>query len=201
VIRVLVVDDSAVVRKALATELGRAPGIEVVGIAADAYAARDKIVLRRPDVVTLDIEMPRMDGLTFLAKLMEHHPLPVVVVSSITPKGGEAAVRALELGAFEIVPKPGPGRPLGELTADLVATVRAAARAGCRRPIAEEPPEPPATLRVTVPKTTEGVLAIGASTGGTDAVRYVLTRLPPSTPGTVIVQHMPAYATASFGER
>lgn len=201
-IRVLVVDDSAVVRSMLREQLSRAPGIEVVGTAPDPYVARDRIVSLEPDVLTLDVEMPRMDGLTFLAKLMRHHPMPVVVVSSVTPRGSEAAVRALQLGAIEVVPKPGGAFTADSICDTLVRSIRTAARAR----VAATPANVPAVAEVSsslpeVVRTTHSVLAIGASTGGTTAIREVLTRLPRTTPGTVVVQHMPEHFTTAFAER
>jgi two-component system chemotaxis response regulator CheB len=200
-IRVLVVDDSAVVRSVLSEELSRAPDIEVVAAATDPYVARDRIVALRPDVLTLDVEMPRMDGLTFLGKLMQHRPMPVVVVSSVTPEGSEAAVRALELGAVDVVSKPGSAFTVGDICARLRESIRTAARARVHR---HEPVESRDTSRVCVPhvvRTTHSVIAIGASTGGTTAIREVLARLPRTTPGTVVVQHMPEHFTAAFAKR
>ncbi|MDF3071331.1 MAG: response regulator receiver modulated CheB methylesterase [Polyangiaceae bacterium] len=201
-IRVLVVDDSAVVRRVLSEALSSAPGIEVVGTAADPYAARDKIAALRPDVLTLDVEMPRMDGLTFLEKLMTAHPLPVVVVSSLTPASSATAVRALELGAVGVVCKPGSQFSIPDVARDVVHQVRAAALAKVR-PLGDRPNR---RVEVTPPQadglvTTRKILAIGASTGGPRAIEDVLTQLPPAGPGTVIVQHMPAQFTAEFAKR
>jgi two-component system chemotaxis response regulator CheB len=212
-IRVLVVDDSAVVRQVLSTELAKAPDIEVVGTAMDPYIARDKIVQLRPDVITLDLEMPRMDGLTFLSKLMTYHPMPVVVVSSLTAAGSETAVRAMELGALEVVCKPGSAYSVGELGQTLVDKVRAVASSRAvglsRAPAASSPPSAlgatPAgqvpVARQMLAKTTHRILAIGASTGGTEAIRQVLSSLPATMPGIVIVQHMPEHFTAAFARR
>jgi two-component system, chemotaxis family, protein-glutamate methylesterase/glutaminase len=199
VIRVLVVDDSAVVRKVLSEELSKHPDIEVVGTAMDPYVAREKIVELHPDVLTLDVEMPRLDGLTFLERLMTHYPLPVVVVSSLTPAHSEAAVRALSLGAVEVVCKPGSQYSLPDVGRQLVQAVRAAARAR----IAKREPVPASAVvhRLQDIQTTGRILAIGASTGGPQAIEAVLSRLPPTAPGTVIVQHMPAGFTASFAKR
>jgi two-component system chemotaxis response regulator CheB len=202
VIRVLVVDDSALVRKVLSEELGRHPDIEVVATAVDPYAAREKIVRLRPDVVTLDVEMPRMDGLSFLAKLMRHMPIPVVVVSSLTPRDSETAVRALALGAVEVIAKPGSSYAVQGVAADLARAVRtaAAARVGARAgaPAAAAPPPPTSGAML---ETTHKVLAVGASTGGTQAIERVLRGLPANAPGTVIVQHMPVHFTAAFASR
>jgi two-component system chemotaxis response regulator CheB len=204
-IRVLVVDDSALVRRVLSEELGRQHDIEVVGTAVDPYAARDKIVRLRPDVVTLDVEMPRMDGLSFLAKLMKHYPIPVVVVSSLTPRDSDAAMRALALGAVEVVAKPGSQFSTPDVAGELARAVRHAARvkvsllargAGEARASAEVAAPPPVRL-----KTTHRVLAIGASTGGTQAIERVLRGMPADAPGTVIVQHMPEHFTAAFARR
>lgn len=199
-IRVLIVDDSAVVRKILTEQLQRARDIEVVGTAPNPYVARDKIVQLKPDVVTLDVEMPRMDGLTFLAKLMKHHPLPVIVVSSLTAAGSEAAVRALELGAVDVISKPGEAYTVGDVATQLIDRIRAAVHAQLRRPSAHAE----STLQdetLSQIRTTDKILAIGASTGGTEAIREVLEALPASTPGTLIVQHMPEKFTTAFAKR
>lgn len=208
-IRVLVVDDSALVRKVLSEQLDKYDDVEVVGTAVDPYVARDKIVQLRPDVITLDLEMPRMDGLTFLAKLMRHFPLPVVVVSSLTPAHSEAAVRALALGAVDVVCKPGSSFTIPEVADQLINAIRTAARAKVQSPATSFPsgvmavpdqPDfgPPILAGIT---TTHKLLAIGASTGGTKAIESLLTQMPPSAPGMVIVQHMPAGFTASFAKR
>lgn len=202
-IRVLVVDDSAVVRKILTEELSKYPDIDVVGSAVDPYVARDKIVELSPHVLTLDVEMPRMDGLSFLAKLMRYHPLPVVIVSSVTPKNSEAAIRALELGAVEVICKPGSAFTIPDVGKQLVRAIRAAASAKlpARRdpPVTAEVDSEPAFLAQL--QATHKILAIGASTGGTKAIETLLSSLPATTPGTVIVQHMPAYFTGSFAAR
>jgi two-component system chemotaxis response regulator CheB len=201
-ITVLVVDDSAIVRKVITEELSRYGDIEIVGTAVDPYVARDKIVKLRPDVITLDMEMPRMDGLSFLAKLMKHLPMPVVVLSSLTPKNSETAIKALELGAVDVLCKPGGAYSTQDISKDLVRAIRAAARARVNAPsnknnmVVE-----PINSGQLLGQTTHKILAIGASTGGTKAVEVVLRALPPSTPGTVIVQHMPAKFTTSFAAR
>jgi len=201
-IKVLIVDDSAVVRQVLSAELSKADGIEVVGTAMDPYAARDKIVGLRPDVVTLDLEMPRMDGLTFLRKLMTYYPLPVIVVSSLTPKGSETALRALQLGAVEVVAKPGSAYSVTEIVKELAVKIRAAAGARLVQPSKCPPqPTPAQPSPRSLLKTTHRVLAIGASTGGTRAIEEIMVNLPPDTPGTVIVQHMPEQFTTSFAHR
>jgi two-component system chemotaxis response regulator CheB len=198
-IRVLVVDDSALVRRILSEALGRHPDIEVVGTATDPYVARERIVALRPDVITLDVEMPRMDGLSFLAKLMRHHPLPVVVVSSVTPQHSDAALRALALGAVEVIAKPGAMQATAEVVDELVRAVRIAARARVTRLVATADTRPVAALAAL--DTTHKLVAIGASTGGTQAIEAVLRRFPVDAPATVIVQHMPEHFTASFAKR
>jgi len=208
-IRVLVVDDSAVVRKVLSESLSRYPDIEVVGTAMDPYVARERIVELEPDVLTLDVEMPRMDGLSFLEKLMRHRPMPVVVVSTITPAQSEAAVRALALGAVEVVSKPGSAYSVPEVGVRLVHAIRAAAQSRPARaatpprgmPRVPESPTAAAASILSRVQTTHRLLAIGASTGGTRAIERVLAELPATTPGTVIVQHMPAGFTTSFARR
>lgn len=197
-IRVLVVDDSAVVRKILTDDLSRYPDIEVVGTAVDPYVARDRIAQLDPDVLTLDLEMPRMDGLSFLAALMRHHPLPVVVVSSVAPEHSEAAMRALSLGAVEVISKPGSALTAPDVSGGLVQAIRSAAHARPRAtvPAAGPPPEMSPTLW-----STHRVIAIGASTGGPQALEAVLRSLPADGPGIVIVQHMPEHFTASFAAR
>jgi two-component system chemotaxis response regulator CheB len=209
-IRVLVVDDSAVVRKVLTEELSRYEDIEVVGSAVDPYVAREKIIRLQPDVITLDIEMPRMDGLSFLARLMKHYPLPVIVVSSLAPRSSQAAIQALALGAVDVIAKPGASYSVPDVGRDLVRAIRTAARAQLRprpEPAAggeaaapAAPPSAPLAPAFGV-RMTHTILAIGASTGGTKAIEAVLTRLPADSPGTVIVQHMPAGFTASFAAR
>ncbi len=196
-IRVLVVDDSAVVRRVLSDALSAAAGIEVVGTAADPYAAREKIASLKPDVLTLDIEMPRMDGLTFLEKLMAAHPMPVVVVSSLTPASSPMAFRALELGAVGVVCKPGSQFSIPDVARDIVHQVRAAFLAKVKAPSARRV----APVRAETFVTTRKILAIGASTGGPRAIEDVLSALPPAGPGTVIVQHMPVQFTAEFAKR
>lgn len=200
-VRVLVVDDSAVVRQVLSQELGSDPGIEVVGTASDPYIARDKIVALDPDVLTLDLEMPRMDGITFLRRIMRYRPMPVVVVSSLTAEGGETALDALAAGAVDVVAKPGPAYSVGEMSADLAARVKAAAlaRVGRARWSAAEERERTVPARLT--HTTTKVVAIGASTGGTQAVAHLISSLPANGPATLIVQHMPEGFTRSFAER
>jgi len=197
-IKVLVVDDSAVVRQVLSSKISKARDIEVVGTAADPFIARDKIIALHPNVLTLDLEMPRMDGLTFLAKLMKYYPLPVIVVSSLTPRGSDAALRALELGAVDVIGKPGSSYSIGDISAELIEKVRAASTAHLLATLGS-----PGESAETAPllNMTHKVLAIGSSTGGTEAIKNVLMGLPPTAPGTVIVQHMPEHFTASFAAR
>jgi two-component system chemotaxis response regulator CheB len=202
-IRVLIVDDSAVVRKILSEELSKYNDIEIIGTAVDPYVARDKIVRLQPDVVTLDLEMPRMDGLSFLTKLMKHYPLPVVVLSSLTPKNSEMALKALELGAVEVLGKPGSTHSTQNISQLLVRSIRAAATARIQRisDRAEISPLAQSASEVLLTQTTHKVIAIGASTGGTKAIEVVLSGMPVSSPGTVIVQHMPENFTSSFAKR
>ncbi len=201
-IKVLIVDDSAVVRKILTEELSKYKDIEIIGTAVDPYVARDKIVKLHPDVVTLDLEMPRMDGLSFLAKLMKHYPIPVVVLSSLTPKNSEMALKALELGAVEVLGKPGTAYSTQNISQHLVRAIRAAASARIQRtPEKTEAVQTQASLGALLTNTTHKVIAIGASTGGTKAIEVVLSGMPVSSPGTVIVQHMPENFTSSFAKR
>jgi len=201
-IRVLIVDDSAVVRKVMTDELSSYDDIDIVGTAVDPYVARDKIVELRPDVITLDLEMPRMDGLSFLAKLMKHYPMPVVVLSSLTPKNSELALKALDLGAVEVLCKPGAAYSTKNISHHLVMAIRSAAIAKVNHHIQQSQSvvENNATANLLV-QTTHKVIAIGASTGGTKAIEAVLTCMPATTPGTVIVQHMPEHFTTSFAQR
>ena len=203
-IRVLIVDDSALVRKLLSEELSRYDDITVVGTAVDPYVARERIVALKPDVITLDVEMPRMDGLSFLAKLMKHYPLPVIIVSSLTPKHSEAAIRALSLGAVDVIGKPGSAMSVPDISLQLVQSIRAAARAKVVRRVEPESESPFRTPPVPVLAglaLTNKVVALGASTGGTQALEAVLTKLPWAMPGVLICQHMPEKFTASFAER
>jgi two-component system chemotaxis response regulator CheB len=200
-IRVLIVDDSAIVRKMLAEALTSEPDLEVVGTAPDPFVAKDKILSLRPDVLTLDIEMPRMDGLTFLKKLMRFHPLPVVVISSLAQSSSQTALEALQCGAVEVLAKPGGPYSVGELKQDLPQKVRAAAnaRVGKAKPQLAGP-------TLTAPLVLSGassstVIAIGASTGGTEAIREVLVGLPQNMPGILIVQHIPPVFSLAFANR
>lgn len=199
-IRVLVVDDSAVVRKILSRELERHDDIEVVGVAVDPYAAREQIARLRPDVLTLDIEMPRMDGLTFLEKLMKHHPLPVVVVSSVTERNSDNAVRALALGAVDVFCKG--ASPYDTDTGGIAQSVRRAAMARVGATRSGGPRSKSASVSAAdLSQTRCRLVAIGASTGGPSAVECVLRSLPTTSPPVVIVQHMPREFTGAFAKR
>ncbi len=195
-VRVLIVDDSAVVREVLTRELGRDPLIEVVGSAADPYIAREKIVELGPDVLTLDVEMPRMDGLTFLRHLMRSRPMPVIVLSSLTQEGTSTAIDALAAGAIDVLAKPGTSFSTDSLGPILASKIKAAAGARVAPPTVR-----PSVVSSSKLVTTNKILAIGASTGGVQALTEVLTALPATAPGTLIVQHMPEKFTASFAQR
>jgi len=209
-IRVLTVDDSALMRQVLATLLSKDPGIEVIGSAPDPFIAREKIKALNPDVITLDVEMPKMDGLTFLEKLMRGHPMPVVMVSSLTEAGCQTTLRALELGAVDFIAKPKIDLREGmeEIAQDLIAKVKAAACAKVRgkevgaRGGGESVASRPALLAsAAMIKTTDAIIAIGSSTGGTEAVKDVLMALPPNTPPILITQHMPERFTKTWADR
>lgn len=200
-IKVLVVDDSALIRKVLTEIVSRYHDFRVVGVAKDAFEARDLVKKYNPDVITLDIEMPRMDGLTFLAKLMNARPTPVIMISTLTEEGADATIRALELGAVDFIPKPKLGitEGLEEYAQEIALKIRAASRAGVKkqkqRPSTGQPP-----LSGSY-KGTEKLIALGASTGGTEALKELLVLMPPASPAIVITQHMPAGFTASFARR
>jgi two-component system chemotaxis response regulator CheB len=200
-IRVLIVDDSAIVRKIFSEDLSRETDLEVVGTAPDPFVARDKIILLKPDVVLLDIEMPRMDGLTFLKKLMHYYPLPVIIVSSLTPKGSGMALEAMEYGAVDVLSKPGGPYSVGDMSLQLKEKIRAAAKVRMDRVRKSDSGSPVEPVTKILSETTQKVIAIGASTGGTEALKEVLIRLPMNTPGILIVQHMPAQFTKAFAER
>lgn len=215
-IRVLIVDDSAVVRQTLSSILSSDPEIEVMGTATDPFFAAKKMQQEAPDVITLDVEMPRMDGLTFLKKLMAQHPIPVVIISSLTAKGTETGMKALEYGAVEIITKPqmDTKKFIEESRIRLCDAVKAAGMAKIKRRTvapAEIAVQPKFSADAILPKmtptdtsmikTTELVVAVGASTGGTDALRIFLEALPLDCPGIVIVQHMPEHFTKSFANR
>ena len=243
-IRVLVIDDSAVVRKLVTEALANDPEIEVVGTAIDPYLARDKIVKLKPDVLTLDIEMPRMDGLTFLKIIMEERPLPVIIMSSLTKTGSHHAIEALRLGAVDVLGKPGGAYSFGDLGPQLIDKIKAAAIAKLRKPAPTRTPfhklaPPPETRHTTSPLPSAAnsapplekppldpadahrapfspklkvlsaphqhhprrLILLGASTGGTEALREILTSLPGDLPGIAIVQHIPAHFSRAFADR
>lgn len=205
-IKVLIIDDSAIVRKVLTDALAGERDIEVVGTAPDPYVARDKILSLNPDVLTLDIEMPRMDGVTFLKKLMHFRPMPVIVISSLGIASSRTALQALEAGAIDVLAKPGGPQSVGELRLSVASKIRAARIARL-----QSPKEMPSSLakRPAASSSSESshafpsssVIAIGASTGGTEAIRSVLTGLPRNCPGVVIAQHIPAVFSRSFANR
>lgn len=201
-VRVLVIDDSALVRSILTHGLNADGMIEVVASAADPYAARDLIVSHRPDVLTLDIEMPRMDGLEFLRKLMAQYPMPVIMVSALAERGKEITMQALEAGAFDFISKPRAdvSRGLESMMVELREKVKAAASARVQKraliqPVSQKP------VPKALAETTDKIILIGASAGGTEAIKAVVTRFPANTPGVVIVQHMPSGFTRIFAER
>lgn len=210
-IKVLIVDDSAIVRKLLTEALADEDDLEVVGTAPDPFVARDKILALQPDVITLDVEMPRMDGLTFLKRLMHYHPMPVIVISSVIESSAKAALDALRLGAVEVLPKPGGPYSVGELRVALPAKIRAAASA--RIPQAQAPARPPQSPASPAKPAAFGeglqdrslnaavIIAIGASTGGTEAIQQVLSQLPADSPGIVITQHIPPVFSQTFANR
>jgi len=215
-VKVLIVDDSAVVRQTLQSILSSDADIEVMGTASDPFFAAKKIAQEVPDVITLDVEMPRMDGLTFLKKIMSQHPIPVVIISSLTARGTETALRALEYGAVEIFAKPqmDTKKFIEESKIRLCDAVKAAALAKIKRrttSVMDFPVQPKYTADAILPKhvhsdtsmikTTELVVAVGASTGGTDALRIFLEAMPVDSPGIIIVQHMPENFTRSFANR
>ncbi len=202
--RVLIVDDSAIVRKMLSDALNSDPEIEVVGLASDPFVARDLILQHEPDVITLDIEMPRMDGLTFLRKLMEHHPLPVIIVSSVTQTGSAASIEALSAGAIDVIAKPGGPQSVGQVVEKLKHRIRHIKPGQTFKLTALKPSTPAASAPIAAGgelSKAKGLILIGASTGGTQAIEAVLTRLPADTPPILIVQHMPAGFTKAFADR
>lgn len=210
-IKVLIVDDSAVVRQTLKEILSSDPQIEIVAVAADPFMAAERLKEQIPDVITLDVEMPRMDGITFLQKIMRRHPIPVVMCSSLTEQGSETALKALEYGAVDIIQKPrlGVRQYLEESRIILCDAVKAAAMVKVRRISEATPVAPKLTADAVIAKpsakamiqTTDKVVVVGASTGGTEALRVFLEAMPPDASGIVIVQHMPENFTRSFAGR
>ncbi len=232
-IKVLIVDDSALIRKLLTSILESDPGISVVGTASDPYLAREKIKKLKPDMITLDVEMPKMDGVTFLRNLMRLHPMPVLMVSSLTDKGADITLQALEAGAVDFVTKPKVdlANTFSNYSEEIIDKIKAVARANVKQVITKAPtarqdhvlgapgPGGGEEKSLSVPKkfttdaviskstvrrhfqTTDKIIAIGASTGGTEAIRVVLEQLPPGTPGVVIVQHIPAAFSKPFAQR
>lgn len=212
-IKVFIIDDSALMRQMLTEMLSSDPLIKVIGSAADPFIAAKKLATEAPDVITLDIEMPRMDGITFLTKLMSQHPLPVVVISSLTGKGSDTAIKALECGAVEVMQKPDfqDQQGLEECKIRLIDSIKAAriskiSRRSVTKPVTVAPKYSADAViatssRHSMVKTTEKVIAVGASTGGTEALKIFLTALPADSPGIVIVQHMPEMFTKSFAKR
>lgn len=203
-IRLLIVDDSAVIRKLLEKIFSSAPDIEVVGTAADPYIARDKLVALKPDVMTLDVEMPRMDGISFLEKVMQHFPTRTIIFSSLAKTGSETYLRALEAGAIEILEKPSidVSQSLEALGASIVEKVRAVARARIN-PVKKIVPASGPVKKVApsaMARTTHQLVAVASSTGGTEALKVFLSGMPSDIPGTLIVQHMPPGFTKSFAE-
>jgi len=205
VIRVLIVDDSSLIRQLMTSILSADAEIEVVGTAQDPYDAREKIKSLKPDVITLDVEMPKMDGVTFLRNLMRLHPLPVVMVSTLTDAGAGITLEALELGAVDYVSKPKMNFQQGMMAHadEIVEKVKAAAKANIKGGYVVPPGKriPIAGNQALKFKTTDMIIAIGASTGGTEAIRDILCQLPPNTPGIVISQHIPGAFSTAFAER
>lgn len=210
-IRVLIVDDSAVVRKTLSDILNADSGIEVIGSASDPYIAVAKIKQTVPDVITLDVEMPRMDGITFLQKIMSQHPIPVIMISSLTGERSETALKALEYGAVDIIQKPKMGAKqfIEESKVLIIDAIKAAALSKVRHPRLLKPIQPKLSADAVLAKpsskamiqTTEKIVVVGASTGGTEALRVFLEAMPTDSPGIVVVQHMPEHFTRSFALR
>lgn len=204
--KVLIVDDSAIVRKILTDLFAADPGIEVVGSAPDPYAARDLILSLEPDVITLDIEMPKMDGITFLKLIMKHHPLPVIILSSLSTRGSQMALDALAAGAIDVMGKPSSSLVTREMAPELIAKVKAAA--GARRFASHLPAAPLAAPSSPVAPITGAayydprqIILIGASTGGTEALKDVLSMLPGNLPPILIVQHIPSAFSGAFAKK
>lgn len=215
-IKVVIVDDSALVRNVLKEILSKEPGIKVVATAPDPFVAREKIVKYNPDVITLDVEMPRMDGITFLKKLMRYYPIPVIILSSLTQAGALTTIEAMEEGAVDVIAKPSldVSKGVEAIGRDIIDKIKAAASARIRkrfdgndddREDSVAADKAPRLKRLkasrSLKQSTKQIIAIGASTGGTEAIKSVLTRLPRTTPGIVLVQHMPEKFTRAFAER
>lgn len=197
-IKVLIVDNSKIHQKLISFALSDQTGIEVVGTAENPYVARDLIYQLRPDVITLDLKMPRMDGLTFLGKIMKSHPLPVIIVSSYAPKDSSNALKALRMGALDTLSKPGLEYNLKQFSKRLVQTVRGVAGAKVQQGKIKKTVQP-ASVRIA--NAGQKIIAIGSSTGGTKAIEFLLKNLPEGLPGIVIVQHLPESFTKSFADR
>jgi two-component system, chemotaxis family, protein-glutamate methylesterase/glutaminase len=201
-IKVLVIDDAAMVRRIFSQELSKDPEIEVVGTAADAFIAREKVAELKPDVLLLDIEMPQMDGLTFLEQLMVNNPLPVIIVSALAKKGHYLSLRGLELGAAEVVAKPGPAYSVKDMSEQLIEKIKAVAQMKqCKRFLAATAEPVTVVSRQSSQPQTVKIIAIGAATGGPEAIAAIITRLPADMPPILIVQHMPFYFIKAFAER
>ena len=206
-IKVLIVDDSAVIRQTLSAILGSDPEISILGTASDPYVAAAKIAEEVPDVITLDVEMPRMDGVTFLRKVMSQHPIPTIIISSLTAQGTETAILAMEYGAVSVLKKPGLSSDLQGVAAHIIIdAVKGAANAKVNRIRFAQPPQPllnksNVVVNESMAQTTDKVIAVGASTGGTDAILKFLQAMPLDCHGIVIVQHMPEMFTRSFADR
>lgn len=204
--KVLIVDDSAVFRKFLSEELNRYPDIEVVATASDPYVARDKLVRLNPDVITMDVEMPRMDGITFLRKVMRYYPKPVIIISAVTDDNSPHALEAMEAGAVEVMTKPTDADGIEPFLQQLIRAVRQAPRiklSNLQQTLLKETDLPDDRLQVPLKEVDlkNKLVAIGASTGGTEALKYIMKRMPANSPAVLIVQHMPAHFTHSFAER